>query len=109
MRARHGEKDVDWTYGEGTSALGTEAVVNVINGNAFSEGNSTWGKNPAGIMTHKNYIPLLIEGEGNLALAAKLFNRECALCILIRTLKFSDKSCIGIAADKNIYTVKRKL
>ena len=36
MRARHGEKDVDWTYGEGTSALGTEAVVNVINGNAFS-------------------------------------------------------------------------
>jgi putative aldouronate transport system substrate-binding protein len=72
MRARHGEKDVDWTYGEGTSALGTEAVVNVINGNAFSEGNSTWAKNPAGIMTHKNYIPVLIEGEGNLAEYSRL-------------------------------------
>lgn len=56
MRARHGERDVDWKYGEGTSDYGTKAYVNVVNGEAFYEGTSTWGKNPAGIMTHENYI-----------------------------------------------------
>jgi len=72
MRARHGEKDVDWTYGEGISPYGTKAYVNLVNGQAFIEGNSTWGKNPAGIMTHENYIPVYVEGEGTLAEFSRL-------------------------------------
>jgi len=67
MRARHGQKDVDWTYGEGTSAYGTKAYVNIVNGNAYFSGNSTWCKNPAGIMTQENYIAVEVTGEGTRA------------------------------------------
>ena len=72
MRSRHGEKDVDWTYGEGISAYGTKAFVNIVNGNAFFSGNSTWCKNPGGIMTHENYIAVKVEGEGTRAEFARM-------------------------------------
>ena len=72
MRARHGEKDVDWTYGEGTSAYGTKAYVNIVNGNAYFSGNSTWSKNPAGIMKQENYIAVEVKGEGTRAEFARM-------------------------------------
>ena len=55
-RQRFGEKDVDWTYKEGKNACGTESYVNVINGEAFFSGSSTWGRNMCGIMTQWNYL-----------------------------------------------------
>lgn len=67
MRARHGQRDVDWTYNKGVSSYGTEAYVNIVNGDAFFNGNSTWCKNPAGIMRHDNYIAVEVKGEGTRA------------------------------------------
>ena len=58
-RMRHGEKDVDWTYEEGTNVHGTKSYVKVINEEAFSDRslNITVG-NWLGIMTHWNYSAL---------------------------------------------------
>lgn len=55
-RQRFGEKDTDWTYKEGKNACGTDSYVNVVNGEAFFSGNSTWGRNMCGIMTQWNYL-----------------------------------------------------
>jgi hypothetical protein len=56
---RHGEKDVDWTYEEGTNLHGTKSYVKVLNEEAFSDRslNITVG-NWLGIMTHWNYSAL---------------------------------------------------
>lgn len=73
MRARHGEKDVDWYYEEGTSAYGTKAYVNLIEKeNDYMSTSSSWAKNPAGIMTQENYIAVAVEGEGILAEFSRL-------------------------------------
>ena len=55
-RQRFGEKDVDWSYKEGKNACGTDSYVNVINGDAFFSGTSTWCRNMSGIMTQWNYL-----------------------------------------------------
>ena len=55
-RQRFGEKDIDWTYNEGDNACGTKSYVNVVNGEAFFSGSSTWGRNMCGIMTQWNYL-----------------------------------------------------
>ncbi len=55
-RQRFGEKDVDWTYKEGKNACGTDSYVNIVNGEAFFSGNSTWCRNMCGIMTQWNYL-----------------------------------------------------
>lgn len=55
-RQRHGVKDVDWEYVEGTSSAGFPAYVKVLNQTAFTEGNSTWCGNMLGVMTHWNYL-----------------------------------------------------
>ena len=55
-RQRFGEKDVDWSYKEGDNACGTKSYVNVINGEAFFSGTSTWCRNMCGIMTQWNYL-----------------------------------------------------
>lgn len=67
MRARHGEKDVDWYYEEGIGETGSKAYVNIKNGDAFFKGNSTWCKMMGGVMTKENYLAVAVEGEGNLA------------------------------------------
>ena len=55
-RQRFGEKSVDWSYKEGKNACGTDSYVNIINGDAFFSGNSTWCRNMCGIMTQWNYL-----------------------------------------------------
>lgn len=72
MRARHGEKDVDWYYEEGTSEMGTKAYVNIKNGDAFFKGNSTWCKMMGGVMTPENYLAVAVEGDGSLAQLSRL-------------------------------------
>jgi len=64
-RQRHGEKDVDWTYKEGKNVQGTTSYTNVINGQAFFSGNSTWCLNVCGIMTTFNYIRVLADDSGD--------------------------------------------
>ena len=64
-RQRHGEKDVDWTYGEGDNAYGSKSYTNVKNPEAFFSGSSTWAGNVLGIMTHWNYLGVKPEAEGN--------------------------------------------
>lgn len=58
-RQRHGEKDVDWTYEVGKNVQGTDSYTNVVNGQAFFSGNSTWCLNVCGIMTTFNYIRVI--------------------------------------------------
>ena len=65
-RQRHGEKDVDWTYGEGENAYGSTSYTNVVNPEAFFSGNSTWAGNVLGIMTHYNYLSVKAQAEGNI-------------------------------------------
>ena len=73
MRARHGEKDVDWYYEEGISAYGTKAYVNLMGeDDDYMSTSSSWAKNPAGIMTQENYIAVAVEGEGILAEFSRL-------------------------------------
>lgn len=55
-RQRFGVKDVDWTYKEGKNVCGTDSYANVVNGEAFFSGNSTWCINVCGIMTQWNYL-----------------------------------------------------
>lgn len=57
-RQRHGVKDTDWVYQEGTSASGSPGYVKVLNELAYTEGNSTWCFNALGIMTHWNYLAI---------------------------------------------------
>lgn len=71
-RQRHGEKDVDWTYQEGTTPFGTKAYAKVINTQAYFSGNSTWCLNVLGIMTHWNYLLIAEEGEGRAAQASRI-------------------------------------
>lgn len=54
--ARHGEKDVDWTYEEGENYLGGSSVVNLINSEAFTTGNITYHADLLGLATHMNYL-----------------------------------------------------
>ena len=79
-RQRHGEKDVDWYYEEGTNAYGTKSYTRCINSEAFFDGtmNCTIG-NLLGIMTHWNY--LLVEEtadttEDNRVVQAARLQRE---------------------------------
>ena len=65
-RQRHGEKDVDWTYGEGENAYGSKSYTNVQNPEAFFSGSSTWAGNVLGIMTHHNYLSVKTQADGNI-------------------------------------------
>jgi putative aldouronate transport system substrate-binding protein len=71
-RQRHGEKDVDWLYEEGTNAYGTQSYAKAVNSEAFFSGKSTWSLNTLGIMTHWNYLLIAQEGEGRIAQASRL-------------------------------------
>ena len=55
-RMRNGEKDVDWKDVKGTCTTGEETHIEVVNGKAFFEGNSTWCRNLLGILTPYNYL-----------------------------------------------------
>ncbi len=73
-RQRHGEKDVDWEYQEGTNVQGTPSYVKSINPAAFFDksANTTLG-NLLYIMTDWNYL-IIDEGisEGRIAQSARL-------------------------------------
>lgn len=55
-RMRNGEKDVDWKDVKGTCTIGEETHIEVVNGKAFFEGDSTWCRNVLGILTPYNYL-----------------------------------------------------
>ena len=105
QRARHGEKDVDWTYGEGISSHGTKAYVNIINGEAFFKGNSTWCKNPAGIMTMENYLPVAVEGEGVLAELSRLQKETWEL---VQNAKQPEERAINLLYSQEEYEVREE-
>lgn len=57
MRQRHGEEGVDWKRSEPAESIwGTESVINVVNGQAFFSGNSTWSADLLGIIRMKDYL-----------------------------------------------------
>ena len=65
-RARHGEKGVDWDYGEmGLDTYGNEVNTYTKNSQAFFEGSQTWGFVPCGILRAIAYNS--VPGEGNVA------------------------------------------
>ena len=55
IRARRGEKDVDWKEQPGKDYTGEEVPVYVINSEAFFQGNKTWGQMQSGILTRQNF------------------------------------------------------
>ena len=71
-RIRHGEKGVDWEEKAGKDSYGEDAIVNVINDQAFFKGNSTWGGNFAGILTNYNYNAVSTVGQENETYTSKL-------------------------------------
>ena len=64
IRLRHGERDVDWEEGTGTSYYGTEAIIRVINANAVLEGSQTWGNTGTTFMNPKNNLAIATTGVG---------------------------------------------
>lgn len=72
MRLRHGEKDVDWEEGTGTSYYGTEAIIRVINPNAVLEGSQTWGNTGTTFMNPKNNLAISVAGVGREAEIGRL-------------------------------------
>lgn len=58
-RLRYGEEGVDWVRSEGTSWAGTPSMIDVVNGAAFSSGNSCWQSNGSAITIPENYYPIL--------------------------------------------------
>lgn len=71
-RMRHGEKGVDWIDQEGTNDYGDPGHIQIVNGNAFFKGNSTWGRNSSTILTSYNYLANAIEGSGRAAEVSRL-------------------------------------
>lgn len=56
-RARHGVKDIDWKVADaaGKDCYGNETSIEIVNGQAFFSGNSTWGLMGNAIFTPQNY------------------------------------------------------
>ena len=55
IRARRGEKGVDWREQPGLDYTGEEVPVYIMNSQAFFEGNKTWGQMHSGILTPQNF------------------------------------------------------
>ncbi|MBE6981474.1 MAG: extracellular solute-binding protein [Ruminococcaceae bacterium] len=60
---RWGVKDVDWVEDTGTSIMGTESHIKVLNNAIWSTGNQNWHGNGIGIMTYDNYTPILRQDD----------------------------------------------
>jgi len=73
IRARHGEKDVDWKEEPGLDYTGAEVKVSVLNSQAFFEGNKTWGQNFSGILTPQNYHVNMQSEDQGVSRALRLF------------------------------------
>ena len=58
-RMRFGEKGVDWEYAEGISITGEASKIQVVNGDAFFKGNSTWCVLGNCILTPENYYSIM--------------------------------------------------
>jgi putative aldouronate transport system substrate-binding protein len=72
-RMRNGEYGVDWTDGEGFDMCGVPNTTQVLNPQAFFEGNATWCKCIHAIYTNENYLFISDEeGEGRAAQVNRL-------------------------------------
>jgi len=71
-RLRHGEKGVDWVESSGTSAYGTESKIQIINPQAYFEGNCTWGTTGTSWMTPENNLAIAEKGIGRNAECSRL-------------------------------------
>ncbi len=77
-RMRHGKKDVDWTYGEGTNLQGTTSFVNVVPGHEqawFYGGMNVCMDNFLGVMVPENYLTVVKEDESKLTVHGREGNR----------------------------------
>jgi hypothetical protein len=105
-RMRHGEKDVDWKYEEGKNAYGTDSYVKIINGQAFFDGSlNKCTHNWLGILTHWNYLPLSIEGEGRDADASRLQREQWEV---IQAGKFPEERTGELTYTMEEYDIREK-
>jgi len=105
-RMRHGEKDVDWVYEEGKNAYGTDSYVKIINGQAFFDGSlNKCTHNWLGILTHWNYLPLSIEGEGRDADASRLQREQWEV---IQAGKFPEERTGELTYTMEEYEIREK-
>ena len=74
IRARRGEKDVDWKVQPGKDFSGEEVPVYIINSQAFFEGNKTWGQMCSGILTRQNFSTNMETDDQSEARTLRLFS-----------------------------------
>ena len=105
-RVRHGEKGVDWEEGTGTSSYGTESHIQVINGQAYFEGNSTWGTTGTTWMTPENNLAIAEKGFGRNAECSRLAAESMEIMLNFKRPKEVAVNLIYTEAEE---TTKEKL
>lgn len=103
-RQRHGEKDVDWVYEEGTNVNGTAAYTKPVNTEAFFSGSSTWCLNACGIMTQWNYLTIMTgEGTNRQAQVNRLAGEQWAI---MQSGKLPAENAIQLQYTNEEYAVR---
>lgn len=103
-RQRHGVKDKDWEYVEGTNAGGTPSYCKVLNQVAFTEGDSTWCGNMLGIMTHWNYLTVTEDAATERIAAANRLAQES--WEIIRNAKQPEERCNYLVYTAEEYEIR---
>lgn len=106
MRQRHGVKDEDWVYQEGSNGAGTTSCVKVIDSEAFFNGDSTWGVNVLGIMTHLNYLTVADDPETERIAQTQRLVKET--WDIINAAKQAEERCIYLVYTQEEYEVREE-
>lgn len=103
-RQRHGVKDVDWVYQEGDNGAGTKSYTKVINSEAFFDGESTWGVNVLGIMSHFNYLTVAEDPETDRIAHTQRLVKET--WDIIDNAKEAEERCINLVYTQEEYELR---
>ncbi len=103
-RQRHGVKDVDWEYQEGDNGAGTTSYTKVIDSEAFFNGESTWGVNVLGIMTHFNYLTVAENPETERIAQTQRLVKET--WDIIDNAKEAKERCINLVYTQEEYEIR---
>lgn len=105
-RQRHGVKDVDWVYQEGTSAGGFPAYAKVLNPTAYTEGDSTWCGNMLGIMTHWNYSTVIEDAASERIKESNRLAQEA--WEIIKSAKLPEERCNYLVYTAEEYEIREE-
>jgi len=110
-RMRFGEKGVDWEESTGKDIYGNDAIISVLNDNAFFKGAQTWGVNSCSVFTYKNYSAIsssetadsaLMQGTWEVMDSAKL-PKEKAEDLYYTAEEYEEKTTYQNQIDSFVY------